>query len=383
MRIYEYESKELLKKAGVTIPRSGLANSPEQVGKIVESLNCTVVLKPQTTIKARGKAGLIAFASNEKEAIEKSKTLFGRRHGSETVDNILVEEKVGFVSELYLGIIVNYTTGQPVVVASSAGGIEIEKTAKESPEMVARLTVTPSAGLLESEALSIASKISANIKKSSKSFINNFKDMILKVYNIFKEYDCEMIEINPIGLMPDSTLIALDGAIIMDDDALSRHQDMVRCRGQKEEDFKKEQEYKKNGWTYLKMDGDIGILSSGAGITMAILDLMSEKGGRPGNFLDTAQMNREGIYNAFKIFSEACTVKTVLVNIFAGLNRCDELAEGIKDFITEKPPQFNIVVRMIGNREKEGKEILKTIGVQAISSLEESIDKAIAVTEGK
>jgi succinyl-CoA synthetase beta subunit len=383
MRIYEYETKELLKKAGISVPKSGLANSPEQAGQIAESLNCPVVLKPQTTLKARGKAGLIAFASDKKDTIKKSKTLFGRQHGSETVENILVEQKVEFVSELYLGVIVNYTTGQPVVITSSVGGVEIEKTAVESPDMVTRLTVTPGAGLLESEASSIAAKISAKMKKPSNGFENILKDMILKVYQVFKAYDCEMIEINPVGVMPDSTLVALDGAIIIDDDALSRHQEMIRCRSQKEEDFKKEQEYKNNGWTYLKMDGDIGILSSGAGITMAILDLMSEKGGRPGNFLDTAQMNREGIYKAFKIFSEACTVKTVLVNIFAGLNRCDELAEGIKDFINEKPPEFNIVVRMIGNREKEGKEILNTIGVQAISSLEESIDKAIAVTEDK
>ncbi|HWU37610.1 MAG TPA: hypothetical protein VN203_08130, partial [Candidatus Acidoferrum sp.] len=165
----------------------------------------------------------------------------------------------------------------------------------------------------------------------------------------------------------------------VDDESQFRHPELVRPRGLTEESFKEEQDFKKRGWTYLRMEGDIGILASGAGLTMAVMDLLTLKGAKPANFLDTAMMDRRGIYDAFQIFQKDAHIKVLLVNIFAGLNRCDDLAEGIKDYLTEFKPPFPIVVRMVGNREDEGKKILQGVGITAIANVEEAIDRAIAL----
>jgi succinyl-CoA synthetase beta subunit len=190
-----------------------------------------------------------------------------------------------------------------------------------------------------------------------------------------------MAEINPLAVTRDRRFVALDAALSVDDDALFRQSGLLRPRARSREAFEREQEFRRRGWTYLPLDGDIGILSSGAGITMVILDLMRRDGGRPANFLDTAQMRRQDMYDAFQIFYPDPKIKTVLVHIFAGLNRCDDLAEGIRDFLKEFTPHFKIVVRMIGNREEAGRAILETIGIETYASLEESVRRAIAVTE--
>jgi len=233
--------------------------------------------------------------------------------------------------------------------------------------------------LSESQADDLAQFLTQSLTGSSTPSQSELSKIILALYHVYTKNDCEMAEINSLGVCKDGRVIALDAAATIDEDALFRQSGLVRCRGQAEEDYQKETDYQQRGWTYLQMEGDIGILSSGAGITMAILDLMREEGGKPANFLDTAQMDRKGIYDAFHIFYDDPSIKTVLVNIFAGLNRCDDLAEGIKDFMTEYNPKFPVVVRMIGNREEQGKKILRSIGIEAISGLEESIIKVIEV----
>lgn len=383
MRIYEYETKELFKEVGIVVPMSGLAQTPEHVREVAMKLNTPVILKPQTMLKARGKARLIVSANYPEDAAQASKSIFGREYYGEIIDTILVEEMVDHRSELYLGVIVDYASGQPLVITSSAGGVEIEKTALEHPELLTKVSVSPSKGLSEDEATSLAKGIVGDIEQPASALVEDFKDTILNLYQLFTQYDCEMVEINPLGIKDDLSTVALDAALVVDHDALFRQPQLVRCRGLKEEDFQREKDYRDRGWTYLQMEGDIGILSSGAGITMAILDLMQAKGGRPANFLDTAQMDREGIYDAFRLFYHQRSIKTVLVNIFAGLNRCDDLAEGIRDFIKDHPLPFALVVRMVGNREEEGRRILKAIGITPISGLEEAVYQAIALTKEK
>jgi succinyl-CoA synthetase beta subunit len=208
------------------------------------------------------------------------------------------------------------------------------------------------------------------------------REVTKKLYQIFKQYDAEMVEINPLALCKQGKAVALDAFLNVDDDSLFRHSDLVRPRGKSKEEFEFEQNLKEMKWKYIEMDGDIGILSSGAGVTMAILDLISMSGGRPANFLDTAQMNAEGIYKAFSLFADNPKLKVLLVNIFAGLNRCDDLAMGIKRYLQENGLKTPLVVRMIGYREEEGKNILKEVNVEAIRSLEESVDKVIQIAKG-
>jgi succinyl-CoA synthetase beta subunit len=379
VRIYEYEAKELLRSEGVPTPLSHLAKSPEEIRLATRELGRPVVLKPQTLLKARGKAGLIAFANTPEEAFHAARSLLGRTHRGEPVQQILVEEKVDLLAELYVGIVADYTSGRPILIGSPSGGVDVEEMVANRPDLFLRVAISPSEGLTSTQAHDMGRFLAAALPSARTEAVAELQEICMALYRVFTERDAEMVEINPLVIARDGRIIALDAAMSIDEDALFRQPDLVRCRGQAEEEYLRQNDYRQRGWTYLKMEGDIGILSSGAGITMAILDLMREEGGKPANFLDTAQMDRKGIYDAFKIFYGNPTIKTVLVNIFAGLNRCDDLAEGIKDFLAEYSPEFSVVVRMIGNREEEGKEILRSIGIQAISGLEEAVLKAIEV----
>lgn len=379
MKLYEHEAKKIFEAQGIAVPRGALAASPEEVRSIAARLKGPVILKPQTLSKQRGKAGLIGLADTPQEAENLSRSLFNRKHDQETIDTLLVEEKVKLKGELFIGLAVDYAKGQPVFLASPAGGIDIETLAREKPDLIINWPITISQGLTEQDAWTLAEFIGKESPEKSGDWTTRLQRLLLTFYEIFRSYDCELAEINPLGIRDDLSLIALDGALVIDDEAQFRHPELVRPRAQTEESFKQEQAYKNKGWTYIQMEGDIGILSSGAGITMSILDLIHLRGGKAANFLDTAQMNRQGIYEAFQIFHDSPGLKCLLVNIFAGLNRCDELAGGIKDYLTAYQPPFPIVVRMVGNREKEGRQILEDIGIQPIAGLEESVDRAIAI----
>jgi succinyl-CoA synthetase beta subunit len=383
MKLYEYEAKAIFAAQGISVPRGELATSPDQVRDIARQLNGPVALKPQTLSKQRGKAGLIGFADNPQDAEDFSRPLFSRKYEGEQIETILVEEKVLLKGELFLGIAVDYTKEKPVILVSPGGGVAIENLARENPDRFKTWPISISKGLSDQDASSLAEFIQAQRPELEPGAgLAGLKLILQRFYEIFREYDCELAEINPLGIREDGSLIALDGAMVIDDEAQFRHPELVRARGQSEESFKQEQAYMAKGWTYIQMEGDIGILSSGAGITMSILDLIHLKGGKAANFLDTAQMNRQGIYDAFQIFHNSPGLKCLLVNIFAGLNRCDELAGGIKDYLTAYRPPFPIVVRMVGNREKEGREILEGIGIQPIAGLEESVDRAIDIIVG-
>ena len=385
MRIYEHEVKNLLAAKGIPVPGSGLAQSPEQAAETAKGLGGPVALKAQTLVKARGKAGLIRFAESPEQAAAEARDLLAREHRGEKVVALLVEEKVAPDRELYLGVAVDYTSSRPVILACGLGGMDIEQVAAEAPDQVLRLKVSPSMGLTEDQALEVGGFLARTCRAQgpglTKELTGELGRITLALYDLFVERDLEMVEINPLAVTGDGRVMALDGAAVMDGDALFRQQDLVLPRGQSQEEFDRERDYAARGWSYHRLDGDIGILSSGAGITMAILDLMRMKGGRPANFLDTAQMDRQGIYDAFHIFKDDPALKTVMVNIFAGLNRCDHLAQGIRDFLTEHKPSFKVVVRMIGNLEEEGRKVLREIGIEPIRDLEAAVDKTIAVTE--
>ncbi len=383
MRLYEFEAKRIFEGVGIPVPRGVMANSPEQAHDAVRPWNGPVVLKPQTLAKRRGKAGLIEFADRPDEVARLSTRLFGRVHEGERIDTLLVEEKVRLAGELFVGIAIDYTKDQPVLLVSPSGGVEIEMLAREKPNLIRKLPLSVSEGLTDEDALALAQFLGGQRPETNREeWIAGLKRILLSFYGMFRRYDCELAEINPLGMRDDFSLVALDGAMVIDDEAQFRHPDLVRPRAQTNESFEQEQTYKEKGWTYIQMEGDIGILSSGAGITMAILDLIHLQGGKAANFLDTAQMNRKGIFDAFQIFHTSLGIKALLVNIFAGLNRCDELAEGIKDYVTAYRAPFPIVVRMVGNREEEGKEILEGIGIAPISGLEESVDRVIAMARG-
>lgn len=344
---------------------------------IISEIGGPVVIKPQLGVKGRGKAGVILFASNPQEAIENSKSILGKTIMGEKVEMLLIEEKVEVSSELYLAVTVDYSMAKPVMIASSSGGVDIEEVAKEESESIRKIPVIISRGILEEDLDQLISAFDA-FDSSVQSQIRQFASML---YRIFGDYDAEITEVNPLALAGNGSVIALDAVLNIDEDSLFRHPELIKRRGKSEKEFQLEQLCREMSWTYIEMGGDIGILSSGAGLTMAILDLIQQGGGSAANFLDTAQMDADGIYKAFDLFYQNPKVKLILVNIFAGLNRCDDLAYGIKRYLRDHQLKVPLVVRMIGNREEEGRNILKGINVEAISGMEEAIEKAIEISK--
>ena len=375
MRLYEYEAKEIFQKYGLTIPMGQVVESAESASRFASQIKRPVVIKPQVLTKKRGKAGVIRFASNPEEAFREAQSILGKTLKDEKVSTLLVEEKIEIDKEFYIGMTIDYSALKPVAITSPLGGMDIEEVAQEKPATVKKVRFSISKGLTDKD---LEEQVS--IFQPTERML--MKDISTRLYQIFREYDAEMVEINPLAISKQGKAVALDAFLNMDDDSLFRHSDLLRPRGKSEKEFEFEQFLKEMKWKYIEMDGDIGILSSGAGVTMAILDLISMHGGRPANFLDTAQMDADGIYKAFSLFSDNKNLKVLLINIFAGLNRCDELAMGIKRYLQENGLKTPLVVRMIGYREEEGKNILKEVNVEAIRSLEESVDKVIQIARG-
>ena len=377
MRIYEYETKNLLQAVGMPVPKRVLATTAEQAHQAAVEMKGPVVVKAQTLIKARGKAGLIVFADHPEQAAVAAADMFAREHHGEPIDKVLIEEKMAVDREMYLGLAVDYSAGRPTIIVSPQGGVDIEETSRIRPDQIRNIPILPLEGLTSGDRRDAAAFLTHGIPQAK----DQAEQLIHLAYRLFVDRDMEMLEINPLVFRSGFGLTALDAAASVDEEALWRQPDLVNPRGMTPEAFERELDFRKRGWSYLKFDGDIGLLSSGAGVTMAILDLMRKSGGRPANFLDTAQMDRQGIYDAFHIFLGDPHIKTVVVNIFAGLNRCDDLAEGIRDFLVEHHPEFQVVIRMVGNREDDGRKILAEIGVTPLRSLEEMVDTAIRVTE--
>ena len=376
MKLYEFEAKEIFERYDLPIPMGRVIKDPKMAADVTSEIGEPVVIKPQLGVKGRGKAGAILFASNPQEAIEYSKSILGKSIMSEKVEMLLIEGKVEVASELYLAVTVDYSAGKPVIIASSFGGVDIEEVARERGESIRKIPISISKGILEEDLNSLTSAFDA-FDLSLRSQIKRFAS---RLYQIFRDYDAEIAEINPLALAKNGSVIALDAVLNIDEDSLFRHPELIKRRGKSEKEFQLEQLCREMNWTYIEMDGDIGILSSGAGLTMAILDLIQQRGGSATNFLDTAQMDADGIYKAFDLFYQHPKVKVILVNIFAGLNRCDDLAEGIKRYLRDHRLTVPLVVRMIGNREEEGRKILKQINVEAIPGLEEAIDKVVDVS---
>ena len=377
MRLYEYEAKQIFQTHGLAIPNGQVVESAEEARRFASQIGGPVVIKPQVLTKKRGKAGAIRFASDPDQAFRESQLLLGMTLGEEKVSKLLVEEKVEIDKEFYVGMTIDYSFLKPVGITSRSGGMDIEEVAQEKPAMVKKVRFSISEGPTEKE---LGEQVSV-FKGSEQGLM---REVMKKLYQIFKQYDAEMVEINPLAFSKQGNAVALDAFLNVDDDSLFRHSDLVKPRGVTPKEFEFEQSLKEMTWKYIEMDsdGEIGILSSGAGITMAILDLIKMLGGRPANFLDTAQMSAEGIYKAFSLFAGNPKLKVLLVNIFAGLNRCDDLAMGIKRYLQEHALRMPLVVRMIGYREDEGKSILKEINVETIRSLEDSVEKVIQIAKG-
>lgn len=366
MRLLENEAKEIFGQHGISIPRGVVARTVDDAVAFYASLGSEAVVKP-LGIKGRGKAGLIAFVKNANELANAAQKFFGMDVNGEKITQILVEEKVDIAKEFYIAVTIDYAASTPVVVLSSQGGVDIEDVAKKSPRKVKKMPVDITVGINAAVLEKMASETFGEKADELVAIIDN-------LYSIFRKYDAETAEINPLVVTKRGELIAVDAVLNVNDDSLSRHPGLAKLDKERKYRSEFERQMGELGWSYIDMDGNIGIISSGAGLSMATLDLIQQHGGKPANFLDMAQVDGEGIYKAFDILTRKPNVKAILINLFAGLNRCDDMASGVKRFLSERKVSVPIVVRMVGNREDEGVQILKEVGLENVPELEKAVE---------
>jgi len=369
MDIHEYQAKELLRDYGVTIPAGGLAYSPEQAQyRAVEIGGDKWVVKAQIHSGARGKAGGIKVCTNEKEIGAAAESLLGKRlvtsqtgPRGKIVNRLYVEAASDIDREIYIGIVLDRSQERVVVVASSEGGMEIEQIAVQRPESILRCAIEPAVGMQEFEAREIAFGLDL-----PPALISQAVTLLMGVYRAFRDLDAVMVEINPLVVTTDGRLIALDAKIAFDDNALFRRPNLAELRDKSQED-PREMQAADRGLSYVGLEGKIGCIINGAGLAMATMDMIQHAGGSPANFLDIGGgASPDRVAKAFRLVCNDEHVEALLVNIFAGINRCDWVAEGVVQALEKMDIKIPLVVRLAGTNVKGGRDILKNSGLPII-----------------
>ena len=386
MKIHEYQAKALLARYGVPVPRAEVALSVKEAGAAAARIGGSVVVKAQIHAGGRGKGGGVKVAKDAKEAAEIAQKILGmtlvtHQTGPEgkKVGRVLIEEGLQIERELYLSILIDRAAEAPVIIASAAGGMDIEEVAAKEPEKILREHIDRGAGMAPFQARKLA--FGMGLQGGA---VNKLVKLLDSIYKAFLDTDASMIEINPLILTKGGDLLALDAKVSFDDNALYRHPDLREFRDITEED-PLEVEASKFSLNYIRLDGNIGCMVNGAGLAMATMDIIKLAGGEPANFLDVGGgANAEQIKNAFRILMADKNVKAVLINIFGGILRCDVLAQGVIAAVTELHVPVPIVVRMEGTNVEEGKRMLKESGLKftTADSMGEAADQVVALAKG-
>ena len=385
MKIHEYQAKALFKQYGVPVPRGEVALTPDEAGEIARRLGGgTVVVKAQIHAGGRGKGGGVKLAKNPDEAARIARDMLGmtlvtHQTGPEgrVVSRVLIEEGLQIARELYFSILLDRGAMRPIIMASGAGGMDIEEVAAKTPEKIIREHVNPATGLIPFQTNKIGFALGldgAQVRKAGK--------VLTAVYNCFVGTDASLVEINPLIVTGTGDLLALDGKMNFDDNALYRHPDIREFRDLGEEDHL-EIEASKFSLNYIRLDGSIGCMVNGAGLAMATMDIIKLAGGEPANFLDVGGgANAEQIRNAFKILMADKNVRAVLINIFGGILRCDVLAQGVIAAVKELDVKIPIVIRMEGTNVEEGKRMLAESGLNFANAdgMGDAAEKVVAAS---
>jgi succinyl-CoA synthetase beta subunit len=370
MKIHEYQAKAILAEFGVPIPRGRVASLPSEARTIAEELGRKVVVKAQIHAGGRGKGGGVKLADSPQAAEETAQQILGmmlKTHQTgpegQRVKRVLVEEAMGIRQELYLGIVIDRAATLPVMMASSAGGMEIEEVARTRPEAIVKVHVDPATGVWGSHTrrLAYGLGLTGELAKAAADFVT-------RLYRAFEAKDCSLAEINPLVVTEDGRLLALDAKMNFDDNALFRHPE-IRALRDPDEESPLEVEASTYNLNYIKLDGNVGCMVNGAGLAMATMDIIKLAGGEPANFLDVGGgASAEQIENAFRILISDRNVRAVLVNIFGGILRCDRLAEGVIAAVQKLGVTLPIVIRMEGTNVDLGRRMLAESGLNFISA---------------
>ncbi len=372
MKIHEYQAKEIFAAAKIPVPGGGIATNPVEAFEIAEKFNKPVMVKSQVHVGGRGKAGGIKYAENSEAAKVLAQQIIGMDIKGLQVKKVLVTVAEDIISESYVGIILDRTTKKPVIMVSPAGGVDIEEVAAKTPEKIFKLYVDPVLGLKNYQARNLAYKLYRDIGQ-----VRAAADIILKLYDVFWKTDASLVEINPLITNTAGEVIALDAKLNVDDNALYRQPNIAAMRDLDAED-PAEVEAREGDLSFVKLDGNIGCIVNGAGLAMATMDLVKRYGGEPANFLDIGgSSNPRKVVTAMKIILSDPKVKAILINIFGGITRCDDVATGIVAAFKELNPTVPVVVRLTGTNEKEAYKILKSVNLPAEDTLDKVVKKAI------
>jgi succinyl-CoA synthetase beta subunit len=377
MKLHEYQSKQIFSRFGVPIPKGHVAATAAEARQVAEELGGRVVIKSQVLVGGRGKAGGIRLAKSPKEAEEVATAILAMELKGLPVRKVLVDEAVPISKEIYLGITNDRAMRKPVIMASAAGGVDIEEIARQSPEKIIKVHIDPLLGLRDYQARDIAVGIDL-----PREHWRAFLDVARGLWKAYLDCDATLAEINPLVITADNRLLALDGKMIIDDNALFRHPDLADMRDMDVE-APAEIEARKYGLSYIKLDGQIGCLVNGAGLAMATMDIIKLFGGEPSNFLDVGGgATADKVAVAFRIILTDPNVRAVLINIFGGITRGDEVARGILAALKEVKTTIPMVVRLVGTNAEEGRRLLADAHMITAETLVEAAQKVVAVAKG-
>ncbi len=375
MKLHEYQSKSVFAKHNIPIPKGRIASTAQEAKQIAEELGGRVVIKAQVLVGGRGKAGGIRLAKTPKETEELATAILSMDIKGLPVRKLLVDEAVGIQQEIYLGIVNDRSARCPVIMASASGGVDIEQVAVETPEKIIKVLIDPLLGLHDFQARDIAGGIDL-----PRSQWRLFTEICHGLWSAYEEMDATLAEINPLVITNEQRMIALDGKMVVDDNALFRHSQFADLRDLDVE-APAEIAARKYGLSFIKLEGDIGCMVNGAGLAMATMDIIKLYGAEPANFLDIGGgASAEKVAAAFRIILSDPKVKAVLINIFGGITRCDEVARGILAAMKEVKPKVSMVVRLVGTNAEEGRRLLSESKIITAETLVDAAEKAAAIS---
>ena len=377
MNIHEYQAKEILRGFGVPIPPGEVATTPADAEKIAKQYGTAVMVKAQVHAGGRGKAGGVKFCKTPADAKEKATAILGMKIKDLTVEKVLVTVAADIGSEAYVGIIVDRATKKPVFMVSAAGGIDIEQVAAETPEKILYVPVDVRYGLLTFDAMRMGFFLYDDVKLARAA-----AKIMQQLYTAFMASGCSLAEINPLVVTPTGEVLAVDGKMVIDDNELDRRPAIAALRDESSEE-PSEVDARNANLTFIKLDGNVGCVVNGAGLAMATMDLVKFYGGEPANFLDIGgSSNPEKVVAALRIITADPNVKAILFNIFGGITRTDDVANGIVTATKANPLKVPIVIRLTGTNEEIAMKILTENGFSASSDMDEAVQKAVALAKG-
>jgi succinyl-CoA synthetase beta subunit len=377
VNIHEYQAKELLRNEGVPIPPGEVAGTPDEAEAIARQFGGTVVVKAQVHAGGRGKAGGVKLAKSPTEARETAARILKLEIKGLPVRKVLVTPAADIANEAYVGIILDRASKKPVFMVSPAGGIDIEEVAATTPEKILKLPIDTRYGLQPYQASRLGFFLFDDVKR-----VRAAANIMRQLYAAFMKNGCSLAEINPLVTTPTGDVVALDAKMVIDDNELERHPEIAQLRDESAE-APSEVLARNANLTFIKLDGDVGCVVNGAGLAMATMDLVKYYGGEPANFLDIGgSSNPEKVVNALRIITADPSVKAILFNIFGGITRTDDVANGIVTATKQSPLKVPIVIRLTGTNEEIAMKILQDNGFSASSDMDEAVKKAVQLAKG-